>query len=192
MVGCSDDTTIPGKDLGGGKDRPSAKEAAVDASRDIAGKDLARSDSKANPDRFTGDYSPLCKDVASLRAEALSNGITVFKGVSYASAMSIKDLLDNIGNYTSTVVKIEGFITEICPIAGCYITLDDRSGRKMNLKVDDGTYDFRDTVKVGEWAIGEGIPSPTGDHGPQVYIQNHGAKIGNTICPLPYRAPHLD
>ena len=71
-----------------------------------------------------------------------------------------------MSSYTGKVVRIEGLIVEVCPFAGCYVKLLDKSGQIMNLKVDDGTYDFRLVTRPGNYAVGEGLPSPTGDHGP--------------------------
>ncbi len=91
------------------------------------------------------------------------------------------DVTANPGAYEGKVIRIEGFIVEICQEQGCYVILRDLQGNQLNLKVTDGVLDFRKHAKLGEYAIGEGVSQQAGEHGAQIYIQNNGAVIGPTI-----------
>jgi hypothetical protein len=185
-AGCSDDSKPAGKDLAVSKEAAVADAPKPDSPAKRPDSKAQTADTVFTPDRRLVDYDfVVCQDNAALLNEALTKGKKVFKGVSLTSSKPIADVLANMSQYSGTVVRIEGIITEVCPTAGCYVTLLDSSGQKLNLKVDDGSYDFRLHALAGNYAVGEGLPEPTGDHGPQVYIQNHGAMIGNILCPVP-------
>lgn len=190
-VGCSDDTvTIAKKDVAVTVNKEASVKtpdaALKDAPKKVVDKGLDP-DLIPIPDKRLWDLNlPLCKDTAALRTDALTNGDKVFKGLTSTTASTpIAEVLNNMSKYRGKVVRIEGVIVEVCPYAGCYVRLNDGSGKEMVLKVEDGTYDFRLTTQAGNYAIGEGLPEPTGDHGPQVVIQQYGAMLGNIICPVP-------
>jgi hypothetical protein len=185
---CSDDTKPVTVDKSVTPDKPvtTPDKPVTTPDKPVATPDKPQS-TDIGPDKQMVDYNlTACNDPTALLNDALSKGTKVFKGLtSTTSSIPIADLLANMSSYTGKVVRIEGKIIEVCPIAGCYIRIKDKSGSDMVLKVDDGTLDFRDITRAGYYAVGEGIPTPTGDHGPQVYIQNHGAMIGTILCPVP-------
>ena len=121
-------------------------------------------------------------DIETYSAEAMA-GEQLFDGVQETTATPIADILASLSSYEGQLVRIEGFIVEICQTQGCYVTLDDCFGNHLNLKVTDGVLDFREYVELGQYAIGEGLVMASGEHGAQVYIQDYGAMLGSTVCP---------
>ncbi len=126
-------------------------------------------------------------DPSELRAEALENGAALFNGVNLPEATPIVDILADMGAYEGDVVQIEGLVTEICSHAGCWALLEDPTdleGTGLMIKVNDGVMDFRTVMEIGNFVIGEGVFTENGTHGPQVFIENHGAMVGTTVCPV--------
>ena len=121
-------------------------------------------------------------DAETYAQDAIDNGTVVFNGLTLTESTPIDDILADTASYVDQLVRIEGFTIEVCTSAGCYISLEGASGEFVNLKVDDGTFDFRDCTETGSYAIGEGIFSAVGEHGAQVYIQDHGALISAMVC----------
>lgn len=121
-------------------------------------------------------------DIETYSAEAMA-GEQLFDGVQLTTSTPIADILASLSSYEGQLVRIEGFVVEICQSQGCYVTLDDCFGNVLNLKVTDGVLDFREYMELGQYAIGEGLVAADGEHGAQVYIQDHGGMLGSTICP---------
>ena len=121
-------------------------------------------------------------DAEPYAQDAIDNGTVVFNGVSLPASTPIDQILADTASYVDEVVRIEGFVVEVCTSAGCYVSLEGASGGFINLKVDDGAFDFRDSTEMGSYAIGEGVFSAIGEHGAQVYIQDHGALISAQVC----------
>ncbi|MCC6748876.1 MAG: hypothetical protein IT371_14555 [Deltaproteobacteria bacterium] len=118
-----------------------------------------------------------------LAAEALLTGKKILNGVAGSTASTpLADLIKDPTAFNGKFVRIEGKIVEICDEQGCYVTLGDAKGNKVNLKTVDGTVDFRTITKVGRYAVGEGTYGG-GSHGSQVDIMKHGAMLGNVDCP---------
>ncbi len=173
---CSDDTTTTQQDTG-------AQDAAADqavkkteAGADKAVADLAAADQGAGSDAYS-----TC-DFKALALEAKTKGTKINKGIAMTTQTAIATIKANVASYTNKVVQIQGIVVEICASQGCYLTLTDKLGNKLNLKVTDGKVDFRKYAKLGNFAIGEGIFQPNGQHGAQVFIDNYGAVIGSTVC----------
>ncbi len=173
LAACSDDST-PTPDTGSGKKDAGGADQAV--SKSEAGAD------KAVPDLATGGDAAAACDLKAMAKEAETKGKKILKGVSLKTITSIADIKANTSKYTDKIVRVEGIVVEACPMEGCYATLRDSKGNKLNLKVTDGTVDFRKYAKPGNYATGEGTFKPTGSHGAQVYIEKHGAVIGNMVC----------
>ena len=126
----------------------------------------------------------LCEDPAGLREEALTEGTEIFDGVSLPTSTPIADINANPAAYEGALVQIEGLVLTCCSNAGCWVTIDHPDGGSMNLKVIDGTFDFREATERGNYMIGEGIFTVEGEHGPEVYMQDHGAMVGSRVCPI--------
>lgn len=129
------------------------------------------------------DPADTCHPV-NLAAEALATGTTILAGVTLEASTPIADILAAPETFAGKTVRIEGTIVEICSSQGCYVTLQDAAGNKLNLKVIDGEFDFRGKVETGQFAVGEGVFSAEGDHGAQLDIMQNGAKVSTTVCPV--------
>lgn len=123
-------------------------------------------------------------DPVQLAQQALSSGQVILQGVSLEQSTPIAEILAHPDDYAGKNVRIEGIIVEICATRGCYVTLQDPQGNKLNLKVVDGELDFRDLVQTGQYAVGEGVFSQQGEHGAQLDIMKAGARVGSTVCPF--------
>jgi hypothetical protein len=175
VLGC-DDSSTEDPDTGVVK----LDKGVIDATSE-AGAD-ADVDAKV-PDQSTGDAGA-CGDKASLAAEALANGTKILNGVAMPPPSTpLADIAKSRSSYAGKTLRIEGIINEVCQSQGCYVTLDDGNGNQLNLKVTDGTVDFRKYAKVGHYAVGEGVYSTTGSHGAQLDLMKHGAMIGTVLCP---------
>ena len=126
---------------------------------------------------------PTCGDTVSLREDALQNGAQLLNGVNLDVSTSISQLNNNPQTYDMQHIRIEGPVSAVCSSAGCWANLVDAMGNGMVLKVTDGFIDFRNYVLPGNYMVGEGIFYIQGEHGPEVYIQDHGAVVGTIVCP---------
>lgn len=171
-LACSDDTTSTPDTGNTTKDSGGA---------DMAAKTEAGAD-KAVPDQAaTNDAASGC-DFKALSAEAEAKGTKILNGVNTKTATPIADIKANTAGYKGKLLRIEGIVTAVCQSQGCYMTVRDQKGNKLNIKLTDGKVDFRNYAKVGNYAIGEGTFDPSGEHGAQVFIDKYGALIGPTIC----------
>jgi|GEM_PF-5588143 hypothetical protein len=123
-------------------------------------------------------------DPANLQKNALEKGKKILTGVTLTESTPIADILADPGVFDGKTRRIEGIIVEICQSQGCYLTLQDHKGNALNLKVIDGTLDFRLQTEVGFYAVGEGPFNQIGEHGAQLDIMNGGAMIGDIACGL--------
>ncbi len=148
----------------------------------------AAPDSKANETpAFAGvsDLSANPTDPCSLEAlvaEAMTGGTKIFVGVTLDTSTPIAEILGNMDAFAGKTIRIEGIIVEVCSSQGCYVTLQDPEGNKLNLKVVDGELDFRELVETGQYAVGEGVFTTEGEHGAQVDIMPAGAMVTSTVC----------
>lgn len=133
-------------------------------------------------DTGSGGDASKC-EAKDLAKDALANGTKILNGVKMTTSTDLAELKKNATTYVGKVVRIEGWLTEICQSQGCYVELQDATGNACNLKVTDGLLDFRKLVpKTGVYAVGEGVFAASGSHGAQVFIEKHGAMIGGKVC----------
>ena len=178
LVGCSDDSKAVTVDQ-----KLVTADVAKQADTSVKTEGSVKPDNK-----LTTEASAVsCTDILALQADALANGTKVLKGVSLPASAPISYIIDNLSKYASTPVRIDGFITSICQVAGCWAKIIDTTGKTMAFKVVDGNgVDFRDIAKVGQYAVGEGLTGTVAAAGgPVIWLTNYGAMIGKTVCPLP-------
>ncbi|NKB89967.1 MAG: DUF4920 domain-containing protein [Acidobacteria bacterium] len=111
------------------------------------------------------------------RQAAIESGDVLLGGVSLAETTPIADLLDEMEQFDGTVVQIEGTVVALCSGMGCWAQLDDGSGNRLNVKVEDGIIDLREVASEEHYMVAEGVFQKTGEHGAQVFIMEHGAVI---------------
>jgi hypothetical protein len=96
--------------------------------------------------------------LAALPLPAAAGGGTVYgKGVSGAKPVTVAELLSNPAEYVGKTVRVEGTVSDVCPMAGCWMNLADPKGeRTVRIKVTDGEIVFPVTAK-GRPAVAEGL-----------------------------------
>ena len=88
---------------------------------------------------------------AAVQAQAQTYGA----GVQVAEATPVARILADPDAYVGKKVRIEGKVTDVCPMAGCWMELD-QEGKTIKVKVDDGVIVFPTTAK-GQPAVAEGV-----------------------------------
>jgi len=80
------------------------------------------------------------------------------KGLTVAEPTSIAKILADPDAYVGKRVRIEGQVTDVCPMKGCWMEIADakEGGEKVRVKVDDGVIVFPLTAK-GKIAQAEGV-----------------------------------
>ncbi len=77
------------------------------------------------------------------------------KPLTQKQPVAIADLLDHPGDYTGKTVQVEGKITAVCQMMGCWLDLADADGRRVHISVEDGDIVFpKDSP--GKTAVAEG------------------------------------
>ena len=155
----------------------------------LAGCSLPEDDDDAGDDDATGDDDDdddddgdPCEDPEVLRADALENGDQIMDGVTLEESTPIAEINDDMETFHDQTVQVEGMAVEICENAGCWTMIVDPDGESIRLKVDDGAIDWRNFVEIGLYVVADGVFDQFGAHGPQVFVQDHGAMVGTINC----------
>lgn len=78
------------------------------------------------------------------------------KGTTLAETTSMAKILADPDAFVGKKVRIEGKVMDVCPMAGCWMELEEGDGVSMfRVKVDDGVIVFPVTAK-GKLAVVEG------------------------------------
>jgi hypothetical protein len=82
-------------------------------------------------------------------------------GVSLKNATTIEDLLAQPDRYLGKTVRVDGVITGVCDMAGCWMEMrdakaDGKDAKTLRFKVDDGVIVFPVSAK-GQRASAEGV-----------------------------------
>lgn len=79
------------------------------------------------------------------------------KGVTLAETTSVAKILADPDAWVGKTVRIEGKVLDVCPMAGCWMELEEGDGAaRLRVKVDDGVIVFPVTAK-GRLAVAEGV-----------------------------------
>src|SRR5512133_635063 len=79
-------------------------------------------------------------------------------GVTLTTATTVETLLSQSDRYVGKTVRVDGVITAVCEMAGCWMELADATpgARTLRFKVDDGVIVFPVSAK-GRRASAEGV-----------------------------------
>ena len=78
------------------------------------------------------------------------------EALTLSETTSIAEILANPEAFLGKKVRIEGQITDVCPMKGCWIEVEDPDGRQhLKVKVEDDVIVFTPNTK-GKTAIAEG------------------------------------
>lgn len=86
---------------------------------------------------------------------AASTGAQYGAAVTVAEATPISEILAEPRRFAGREVRVEGEVTGVCAMAGCWMELADAEGRRLRVKVDDGVIVFP-PESVGERAVAQG------------------------------------
>jgi hypothetical protein len=83
-------------------------------------------------------------------------GRCVRRGVTLAESTSISELLTEADQYDGQRVRVEGTVTEVCAMRGCWMSIaSDRPFETLGFKVQDGEFTIPLEAK-GRHAVAEG------------------------------------
>jgi len=103
----------------------------------------------------------LCGAVALAAEEKFGAGVTL------KEATPIAKLLESPAAFVGKTVRVEGVVSAVCEEMGCWMELkDEKSGKSIQLKVDDGVIVFPVAAK-GKKGSGEGTFEEIGSTDPQ-------------------------
>jgi hypothetical protein len=88
----------------------------------------------------------------ALQAEETSYGA----GLTVRQSIPLSLLLANPDRYLGQKVRVEGTVTEVCQMKGCWMEIEESPKAKIRIKVDDGVIVFPPSAK-GKPAIAEGV-----------------------------------
>jgi hypothetical protein len=92
----------------------------------------------------------------ALTPAVAGEGQTLGKAPSGADTVQIPELLAHPDAYVGKTVRVEGVVTGVCAMAGCWMTLaPEPGGPDLRIKVQDGVIVFPMEAK-GKRAIAEG------------------------------------
>jgi hypothetical protein len=75
--------------------------------------------------------------------------------VTVAEPTPIAALLDAPAEHAGRVVRVEGKVSAVCAMAGCWMELEDEARRRIRIKVEDGVIVFPADA-IGRKAVAQG------------------------------------
>jgi hypothetical protein len=95
--------------------------------------------------------------LALAAAPALPAGETVYgQGVKLEESVKISRLLAEPDLYVGKTVRVEGTVTEVCAMKGCWMELQESPQAKIRVKVEDDVIAFPISAR-GKVGIAEGV-----------------------------------
>jgi hypothetical protein len=125
------------------------------------------------------DAAGPCDDPAAMREDALENGEQILAGVTLKQSTPIADLVTDPASFDGQVLQIEGWVTEVCPMEGCWVNLTNGAGDGLQVKTGEGTVDHSEYTEPGRYHIAEGVFD---EEQMWVWIVDHGAMAGTIVC----------
>lgn len=111
-------------------------------------------------------------------------------GVSLKDATTIETLLAQPDKYLGKTVRVDGVITGVCDMAGCWMEMTDpkadpKTSKALRFKVDDGVIVFPVTAK-GQRASAEGVfEKVSGEMAKEYAADQEKSKGGDTKNAVP-------
>jgi hypothetical protein len=107
--------------------------------------------------RFVALAAALALTVTIALPAAAGEVQTLGKGVAGTDVVALADLVAHADQYVGKTVRVEGIVTDVCPMRGCWMDIasGDKSGT-IRIKVDDGVIVFPKGA-TGKHAIAEGV-----------------------------------
>lgn len=92
----------------------------------------------------------------ALLAPLAAGAETYGGGVTLAETTSIGKILAEPDAWVGKHVRVEGEVTDVCPMKGCWMEISEPEGDRLRIKVDDGVIVFPVDAK-GKRAVAEGV-----------------------------------
>jgi hypothetical protein len=111
-------------------------------------------------------------------------------GVSLTTATTVERLLASPDQYLGKTVRVDGVVTAVCDMAGCWMELadqkaDPKTAKSLRFKVDDGVIVFPVEAK-GKRASAEGVFEKVGEAMAKEYAADQErSKGGDTTNAVP-------
>ncbi len=108
-------------------------------------------------------------------------------GVTLTAATTVENLLSQPDKYLGKTVRVDGVITAVCEMAGCWLELADAKpgARTLRFKVDDGVIVFPVSAK-GKRASAEGVfEKVSGEMAKEYEADREKSKGGDTKNAVP-------
>ena len=107
-------------------------------------------------------------------------------GVTLTTATTVESLLSQPDKFLGKTVRVDGVITAVCEMAGCWMELSDpKAGKSLRFKVDDGVIVFPVSAK-GRRASAEGVfEKVSGEMAKEYEADRQKSKSGDTTAPPP-------
>ncbi len=166
----------------GGCDGTSDDDSSGDDDDATAGDDDDATAGDDDDDATAGDDDDAtdpCDDPALLREDALENGEQILAGVTLKQSTPIADIVADPASFDGQVLQIEGWVTEVCPMEGCWVNLTNGSGDTLQVKTADGTVDHGDYTEPGRYHVADGVFEQAQMW---LWIADHGAMAGTIVC----------
>jgi len=91
-----------------------------------------------------------------LAAITCSAAVNLGRPLTLKQPESVNKILSAPGDYVGKTIQVKGKITEVCQMAGCWMSLADaETGKLLTIKVNDGDIVFP-KESIGKLAIAEG------------------------------------
>lgn len=94
--------------------------------------------------------------LAALLAAPSQAAETYGGGVRLTETTSIGKILVDPDAYVGKLVRVEGEVTDVCPMKGCWMEISEPEGDRIRVKVEDGVLVFPVDAK-GKRAAAEGV-----------------------------------
>lgn len=100
---------------------------------------------------------PNAKAAAQAPAAAKPDGKVYGAGVAATQTVKISDLHKRVDELVGKRVRVEGTVTDVCPMRGCWFNMaSDEPGKTLRFKVRDGVMVFPMSAR-GQYAVAEGV-----------------------------------
>lgn len=76
-------------------------------------------------------------------------------GVDQPTATSIREILKDPAGWAGKTVKVEGKVSGVCAMEGCWMEIESPEGDRLRIKVDDGVIVFPSEA-AGRHAVAQG------------------------------------
>ncbi|MBP47587.1 MAG: hypothetical protein CMH53_06595 [Myxococcales bacterium] len=169
-----------------------ADEDGEQASAAACGQDKAAPGCPGLPAKGQVGDNPAAAPAAKVTAEAAPvAGKPYGKQLSALPSVAVSELLGSVEEYVGKRVRVEGIVTDVCPMRGCWFNMaGDKPGTQIRFKVRDGVMVFPMSAK-GQYAVAEGVVRkiPLNLAQTKRYMAHQAEEKGDTFDPASVKEP---